>query len=107
MLLEVSSDSLPQATGHDSEKKFRPPEAWRNKFATLPKDIPTLEILLQVGSGQCCGSVTFWYGCGSADPCLCPMVRILVPIFVLDLQDAKVHLHHFSKTKSHKIVTKQ
>ncbi len=57
--LRYKSDSLPQATGHDSEKKFRPPEAWRNKFATLPKDIPTLEILLQVGTDEAIPSVFY------------------------------------------------
>jgi hypothetical protein len=73
-------------------------------------------------SPQCCGSVTFWYGLGSADPCLILLDPDPVPdpaIFVTDLQDAnknffplsfptyyflKVHLHHFSKIKSHKIV---
>jgi hypothetical protein len=58
-----------------------------------------------------CGS-----GSGSADPCL----RLMDPdhtIFVNELQDApqnfsayyflKIHLHHFSKIKSPKEVTKQ
>ncbi len=81
-------------------------------------------------SGQYSGSMTFWCGSlpGSADPCL----RLMEPdsdpdpaIFVIDLQDAnkklifvkklsfsayyfmKVHLHHFSKIKSPKEVTKQ
>ncbi len=55
--------------------------------------------------GQCSGSMTFWCGSGSADPCLWL-------IFVIDLRVAnkkycflsfsayyflKVHLHHFSK----------
>jgi hypothetical protein len=75
-----------------------------------------------------CGSMKFWYesecGSGSADPYLCLMD--LGPnsdpdpaIFVSDLQDInkkllfftyyflKVYLHHFSKIKSHKEVTKQ
>jgi hypothetical protein len=35
---------------------------------------------------QCCGSVTFWYGSGSADPC----PRLMDPdpaIFAIDLKD--------------------
>ena len=93
---------------------------------------------------QCCGSVIFWYGSGSADPYLWPVFRIhdiwfgsgsadpclwlMDPdpnpaIFVIDLQDTnkkliwkksfpayyslRVHLHHFSKIKSPKEVTKQ
>jgi hypothetical protein len=80
---------------------------------------------------QCCGSKTFWCGSGSgfADPCLClmdsdpdPDAGPDPPIFVIDFQEAnkkliifkkffcllgKVHLHHFSKIKSQKEVTKQ
>ncbi len=69
---------------------------------------------------QCCGSMTFWDGSGSADPCLWLMDPDPDPaIFVIDLQDAskklifchaifsadyflRVHLHHFSKIKSQK-----
>ena len=67
---------------------------------------------------QCCGYVTFLYGFW--DPCLWPMDPASDPaIFVIDLQQAnkkncfsayyflKVHLHHFSKIKSQKDVTKQ
>jgi hypothetical protein len=36
---------------------------------------------------QCCGSVTFWYGSGSADPCLWLMDPDPA-IFVIDLQEA-------------------
>ncbi len=66
---------------------------------------------------QCSGSMTFWGGSGSADPCLWLMDPDPA-IFVTDLQDAskkfifntifsayyflKVHLHHFSKIKSKK-----
>jgi hypothetical protein len=77
---------------------------------------------------QCCRSVTFWYGSGSesgsSDQCQGSMDPDLDPapdsaIFVLNLQDAyknyffsacyflKLHLHHFSKIKCHKEVTKQ
>jgi hypothetical protein len=60
---------------------------------------------------QCSGSMTFWRGSGSGDPCLSLMDPDYDPdpaIFVTDLQDAnkklifsayyflKVHLHHFS-----------
>jgi hypothetical protein len=69
---------------------------------------------------QCSGSMTFWCGSGSADPCLGLMDPDADPdpaIFVIDLQEANkktnflkivsdyyffegtVHLHHFSKTK--------
>jgi hypothetical protein len=66
---------------------------------------------------QCSGSMIFWCGSGSADPCL----RLMDPdpaIYVIDLQDAKkktnlkksfsayyflkVNLNHFSKIKSPK-----
>ncbi len=71
---------------------------------------------------QCCGSMTFWCRSGSADPCLWLMNPDPDPaIFIIDLQDAnkkvfkknlsafyllKLHLHHFSKIKSQKEVTK-
>ncbi len=72
---------------------------------------------------QCSGSMKFWGGSGSADPCLWLMVRIRIldpdpAIFVIDLQNAskkqifhtifsayyfsKVHLLHFSKINSQK-----
>jgi hypothetical protein len=61
---------------------------------------------------QCCGSLTFWYGSlplTDLDPAPDPA------IFVSDIQDGKffayyflkLHLHHFSKIKSHKEVTKR
>ncbi len=45
--------------------------------------------------GMCCGSVTFWFGSGYADPCFWTMDPDLA-IFVLDLQDANKKLF-FSK----------
>jgi hypothetical protein len=48
-----------------------------------------------VSLNQCCGSVTFWYRSGSADPCLWPMdpdPAMDPAIFVLDLQDANIKL---------------
>ncbi len=39
-----------------------------------------------VGCNKYCESVTFWYGSGSGDPCLCPMDPDPA-IIVLDLQD--------------------
>jgi hypothetical protein len=66
--------------------------------------------------GQYCGSVTFWYGSGPAGP----RIRASAfAVFVIDLKEAKkkskfsayyflkVHLHDFSKIKSHKEVAKQ
>ncbi len=44
---------------------------------------------------QCCGSMTFWGGSGSADPCLGLMDPDSDPdpaIFVIDLQDASKKL---------------
>jgi hypothetical protein len=71
--------------------------------------------------GQYCGSMTFWCGSGSADPCLCLMDPD-PSIFIIDLQDTnkktnlkkslsayyflKALLRHFSKIKCKK-VTKQ
>ncbi len=67
---------------------------------------------------HCCGSVTFRYESGSADPYLWLMDSDPA-IFVIDLQDAnknffflslysvKVHLHHFSNIKSHQEATNQ
>ncbi len=60
--------------------------------------------------------MTFWYGSGSADPyigLIDPDPALDRAIFVSDIQDGllliedTVHLHHFSKIKSHKEVTKQ
>ena len=45
---------------------------------------------------QCCGSVTFSYGSGSANPCLWPMDPDPA-IFVLDLQDANKKLFLYSE----------
>ncbi len=43
--------------------------------------------------GECCRSVTFWFGSGSADPCLWQMDPAPDPaIFVIDLQDANKKL---------------
>ncbi len=79
--------------------------------------------MLLKGKQQCSGSITFWGGSGSGDPCLWlmdpdPESDPDPAIFVIDLQDAskklnfntifsayyflKVHLHHFSKIKSQK-----
>ncbi len=75
---------------------------------------------------QCCGSMTFWCGSGSADSCLWfvdPDSDPDHPIFVIDLQEAnkkqilfkkisaykllRVHLHNFYRVKNQKEVTKQ
>ncbi len=79
------------------------------------------------GLAQCSGSITFWCGSGSAYPCLWlmdpdPDADPDPSIFIIDLQDAnkkriflnvflhstfwRVLLHHFSKIKSQKEVTK-
>ncbi len=74
---------------------------------------------------QCSGSMTFWWGSGSADPCLWLMDPDSDPdpaIFVIDLQNAykklflkfifsayyflKKHLHLFFKDKKSKKITK-
>jgi hypothetical protein len=51
-------------------------------------------------TNQCCGSMTFWCGSGSADPCLWVMDAD-PSIFIIEKVD------HFSKVKSQKEVTKQ
>jgi hypothetical protein len=72
---------------------------------------------------QCCGSMTFWCGSGSPDPCLWLMrIRILLVsslTFKMPTKNKffktsfcgyyflKVLLHHFSKVKSQKEVAKQ
>jgi hypothetical protein len=53
---------------------------------------------------QCCGSVTFWYGSGSADTtCLWQMDPDPAPdpaiFFITNVPFLKVHLHHFLKLK--------
>jgi hypothetical protein len=77
-------------------------------------------------TSQCSGSMTFWCGSGSADSCLLlidPDADTDPAIFVIDLQEAnkksnfykvfllipswRYILHHFSKIKSPKEVTKQ
>jgi hypothetical protein len=47
---------------------------------------PHLESLWNSYNKQCSGSVTFWYGSGSADPYLSPTDPDLA-LFVNDLQD--------------------
>ncbi len=74
------------------------------------KSIFTKSFLL-ITFAQCYGSMIFWCGSRSADPCLLLMDSDS-SIFIIDLQDAyfflKVFLHHFSKKKkskrSHKTV---
>ncbi len=78
-----------------------------------------VKILIGLCPKQCCGSMTFWCGSGSADPCLWLMDPDSDPsIFIIDLQDAnknkfkkksfsayyflRLLLHHFSKIKSKK-----
>ncbi len=69
---------------------------------------------------QCCGSVTFLYGSGYADPCTSgsltcyfrpwPSRRQQNNYIFLSFSAYfvfKIHLHHFSKLKSHKEITKQ
>jgi hypothetical protein len=80
--------------------------------------------LLRVCIKQCCGSMTFWCGSGSADPCISlmdpdPDSDPYPAIFTIDLQDANKKLiykksflrillfestftHHFRKIKSQK-----
>ncbi len=49
-----------------------------------------------------CGSVTFWYRSGSADPCLWPIQWIQIRLQFLIFDSLSFFLHHFSKTKSHR-----
>ncbi len=59
---------------------------------------------------QCCGAVTFWYGSGSSDPYLGltdPDADPGGPKTYGSGSGILVHLHHSSKKKSHKEVTKQ
>jgi hypothetical protein len=54
-------------------------------------------LALTLCCNQCCGSVTFWYGSGSVDPCLRSMdTDPDLAIFVLDLQDAIKKNYKFS-----------
>jgi hypothetical protein len=48
---------------------------------------PRLQTTEFISVVQCCGSMTFWGGSGSADPCLWLMDPDPA-IFVIDLQDA-------------------
>ncbi len=79
-----------------------------------------------VGTLKCCGSVTFWYGSGSADPYnwvtnpdsdLAPILLFSSVTFKMSTKEVffpklfafyffKVHLHPSSKTKSHEEVKK-
>ncbi len=58
----------------------------------LPSSLNNFTIWMQYTlSRQCCGSMTFWYGSGYADPCLWlmdPDPAQDPAIFVIDLQDA-------------------
>jgi hypothetical protein len=53
-------------------------------------------LLFVQSTNQCWGSVTFWYGSGSADLSLCPKDPDPV-IFVRDLQDANKKLFVFAQ----------
>ncbi len=62
----------------------------RRKHALVYGTVPVRDrVPVPSGMYQSCGSVTFWYGSGSADPCLWLMDPDPDPtIFVPDLQDA-------------------
>jgi hypothetical protein len=48
--------------------------------------------------GHCCGSMTFWCGSGSADPCLWLMDPDWDPsMFIIDLQDGKKKINFLKK----------
>jgi hypothetical protein len=100
----------------DLEQAFswRPDEEAQAQEAVLPALLQGQAPRLTAYK-KCCGSMTFWGGSGSADPCLL-LMDPAPAIFVIDLQDAskklifntifsafyflKLHLHHFSKIKS-------
>ncbi len=79
------------------------------------KEISCFEELSDLlGAGQCSGSVTLWYGSGFGSRSSDPYFWLTDPypaLFVSDLQNANkkyfFSLHHSSKIKSHKEVTKQ
>ncbi len=66
----------------------------RSKFGSLALTQKKMPSVLRRFS-QCCGSMTFWYGSGSADPCLWLMDPDPA-IFVIDLQDASKKLIFFN-----------
>ncbi len=47
---------------------------WKRKIGILPCSAQFC-VLISLKK-QCCGSMTFWYGSESADPCLWPVLRI-------------------------------
>ncbi len=83
----------------------------------MPNKSLRFDFKLKIIFWQCSGSMTFWCGSGSADPCLW-LFSADQGIFVIDLQDVskkltfntifsacyflRVHLHYFSKIKSQK-----
>ncbi len=104
----------PAAVRRTGVVRWPPPRSALWRTAPCPHSLSRYRIFFSVF----CGSMKFWYG--SADSYLWLMDSDPDPaIFVSDLQDVnknsqffsycflKVHLHHFSKIKSHRKVTKQ
>ncbi len=91
---------------------------YRKVYVTGNHSLYMQSWIIRVSLCQCCGSMTFLYGFGSADPWLWPIDPDLDPdpaIFVLDLQYASETLITFwryiniifLRKKSHKDSTKQ
>ncbi len=80
---------------HGLGRQWAPPPCHLSvKFGIIQSCMPLKEMLIFVNVpdcicfGQCCGSMTFWCGSGSGDPCLWLMDLDLDPsIFIIDLQD--------------------
>ncbi len=76
-------------------------QVWRRCAVARQPSLPQVPIVpgtvteYLVSDHQRCGSMTFWYGSGSVDPCLWRMDPDSDPdpsIFVIDLQDANKKL---------------
>jgi hypothetical protein len=80
-LVQMITTSLPTLKGRGEGGGARHPVGTPGGFYNLPF--------------QCSGSMTFWCGSGSADPCLSLMDPDSDPdpaVFVIDLQDANKNL---------------
>ncbi len=97
--LLIEMDTKPKATYRDDRERTPSTRlceclSWGGYVGMgvlLPVNYVTVELV--PSEYQCCGSMTFWCGSGSADPCLWLMDPDADPsIFTIDLQDANKKL---------------
>jgi hypothetical protein len=116
LLIERSGSGSITLTNGSGIGSGRPKNMWIRWIRIRIRNTESLGSIRIFSGHQWCGSVTFWYGSITADPCLCCKDLDSDPaIFVSYLQDGswkllffrsffayyflKLHLHKFSKIK--------